>query len=83
LVLLNGKTFMKEKVKTNGSFVLPRFGAFVFAKSGSGKGLKIEDLDFTDEEMEMYVDLRAITNTSPTRWLKQCHLQRLRCFSGH
>jgi chloride channel 7 len=80
LVLLNGNTFIKEKVKTSGSFVLPRFGAFDFAKSGSGEGLKIEDLDFTDEEM---VDLHPITNTSPTRWLKQCHLQRLRCFSGH
>ncbi|EXB79401.1 Chloride channel protein CLC-c [Morus notabilis] len=30
-----------------------------FAKAGSGKGLKLE------EEMEMYVDLHPITNTSP------------------
>ncbi|KAM0835907.1 hypothetical protein ACQ4PT_062651 [Festuca glaucescens] len=65
LVLLNGKNFMKDKVKTSGSFVLRRFGAFDFAKPGSGKGLKIEDLDFTDDEMEMYVDLHPITNTSP------------------
>ncbi|KAK3142528.1 hypothetical protein QOZ80_4BG0347700 [Eleusine coracana subsp. coracana] len=65
LVLLSGKTFMKEKVKTSGSFVLHRFGAFDFAKAGSGKGLKIEDLDFTDEEMDMYVDLHPVTNTSP------------------
>lgn len=65
LVLLKGKGFMKEKVKTSGSFVLRRFGAFDFAKPGSGKGLKIEDLDFTDEEMDMYVDLHPITNTSP------------------
>ncbi|TVT98555.1 hypothetical protein EJB05_37709 [Eragrostis curvula] len=65
LVLLSGKTFMKEKVKTSGSFVLRRFGAFDFAKAGSGKGLKIEDLDFTDEELDMYVDLHPITNTSP------------------
>ena len=27
--------------------------------------MKIEDLDFTEEEMEMYVDLHPITNTSP------------------
>jgi chloride channel 7 len=65
LVLLNGKNFMKDKVKTSGSFVLRRFGAFDFAKAGSGKGMKVEDLDFTDEEMEMYVDLHPITNTSP------------------
>ncbi|XP_048557594.1 chloride channel protein CLC-c-like [Triticum urartu] len=65
LVLLSGRNFMKEKVKTSGSFVLRRFGAFDFAKPGSGKGMKIEDLDFTEEEMEMYVDLHPITNTSP------------------
>ncbi|KAG2659105.1 hypothetical protein PVAP13_1KG333000 [Panicum virgatum] len=65
LVLLNSKNFMKGQVKTSGSFVLRRFGAFDFAKPGSGKGLKIEDLDFTDEEMDMYVDLHPITNTSP------------------
>ncbi|KAJ1271138.1 hypothetical protein BS78_06G106000 [Paspalum vaginatum] len=65
LVLLKGKGFMKDKVKTSGSFVLRRFGAFDFAKPGSGKGLKIEDLDLTDEEMDMYVDLHPITNTSP------------------
>ncbi|CAO2042399.1 unnamed protein product [Urochloa humidicola] len=65
LVLLKGKGFIKDKMKTSGSFVLKRFGAFDFAKAGSGKGLKIEDLDFTDEEMDMYVDLHPITNTSP------------------
>nr|CAB3450062.1 unnamed protein product [Digitaria exilis] len=65
LVLLNSKNFMKGQVKTSGSFVLRRFGAFDFAKPGSGKGLKIQNLDFTDEEMDMYVDLHPITNTSP------------------
>ncbi|GJM85273.1 hypothetical protein PR202_ga01709 [Eleusine coracana subsp. coracana] len=53
LVLLQSKNFMKGQVKTSGSFVLRRFGAFDFAKPGSGKGLKIEDLDFTDEEMDI------------------------------
>ncbi|CAH2041903.1 unnamed protein product [Thlaspi arvense] len=33
--------------------------------SGSGKGLKLEDLDIKEEEMESYVDLHPITNTSP------------------
>ncbi|GJN21336.1 hypothetical protein PR202_gb08804 [Eleusine coracana subsp. coracana] len=53
LVLLQSKNFMKGQVKTSGSFVLRRFGAFDFAKPGSGKGLKIEDLDFADEEMDI------------------------------
>jgi chloride channel 7 len=65
LVLLKSKMFIKEPVKTSGSFVMNKFGAFDFAKAGSGKGLKIEELYFTDEEMEMYVDLHAIANTSP------------------
>ncbi|XP_075089851.1 chloride channel protein CLC-c-like [Nicotiana tabacum] len=64
LVLLNGKKFMKQRV-LSGSSILRRFHAFDFAKPGSGKGLKFEDLVITQEEMEMYVDLHPITNTSP------------------
>ncbi|KAF2320233.1 hypothetical protein GH714_026207 [Hevea brasiliensis] len=29
------------------------------------QGVKLEDLEFSEEEMEMYVDLHPITNTSP------------------
>ncbi|XP_073003584.1 chloride channel protein CLC-c-like [Typha latifolia] len=65
LILLKGKRFMKERVKAGAGEMLQRFGAFDFAKAGSGKGLKFEDLDILDEEMEMYVDLHPITNTSP------------------
>ncbi|XP_072969303.1 chloride channel protein CLC-c-like isoform X2 [Typha angustifolia] len=65
LILLKGKRFMKERVKAGAGEILQRFGAFDFAKAGSGKGLKFEDLDILDEEMEMYVDLHPITNTSP------------------
>ncbi|CAA0840036.1 Chloride channel protein CLC-c [Striga hermonthica] len=64
LVLLNRKKFTKNKV-LSGSELLRVFHAFDFAKAGSGKGLKIEDLDLSEEEMEMYVDLHPITNTSP------------------
>ncbi|GMH24457.1 hypothetical protein Nepgr_026300 [Nepenthes gracilis] len=64
LVLLKGKKFTKQRVVT-GSDILGRFKAFDFAKPGSGKGLKIEDLVIEEEEMEMYVDLHPITNTSP------------------
>ncbi|KAF6142204.1 hypothetical protein GIB67_037122 [Kingdonia uniflora] len=64
VVLLNGKQFTEERIAT-GSETLRRFGAYDFAKAGSGKGLKVEDLDITQEEMEMYVDLHPITNASP------------------
>ncbi|KAJ6844711.1 chloride channel protein CLC-c-like [Iris pallida] len=65
LVLLKGKIFAKERVPTGASEVLKRFGAYDFAKAGSGKGLRFEDLEILDDEMEMYVDLHPITNTSP------------------
>lgn len=64
LVLLRGKSFSKRRILTQ-SQILSRFHAFDFAKPGSGKGLKFEDLNISEEEMEMYVDLHPITNTSP------------------
>lgn len=64
LVLLKGKEFTKQRAMT-GSQILRKFNASDFAKAGSGKGIKLEDLEITDEEMEMYVDLHPITNTSP------------------
>uniref|UniRef100_A0A7N0TW02 Chloride channel protein n=1 Tax=Kalanchoe fedtschenkoi TaxID=63787 RepID=A0A7N0TW02_KALFE len=64
LVLLRGKKFTKNRV-TSGSQILKRFHAFDFAKAGLGKGVKLEDIEFDAEEMEMYVDLHPITNTSP------------------
>ncbi|KAL8116376.1 hypothetical protein AgCh_022759 [Apium graveolens] len=63
-VLLKGKRFTKQKV-LSGEDLLRRFHAHDFAKAGSGKGLKLEDLDIKQEEMDMYVDLHPITNTSP------------------
>ncbi|ERN14339.1 putative chloride channel-like protein CLC-g isoform X1 [Amborella trichopoda] len=36
-----------------------------FAKRGSGKGDQIEDIELSDEEMEMFVDLHPFANTSP------------------
>ncbi|CAA7400433.1 unnamed protein product [Spirodela intermedia] len=65
LVLLKGKKFTKERVATGVSQVSRNFGAFDFAKAGSGKGVKLEDLEIEEEDMEMYVDLHPITNTSP------------------
>ncbi|MQL83409.1 hypothetical protein Taro_015907 [Colocasia esculenta] len=65
LVLLKGKRFTQHRVATGASELCRRFGAFDFAKPGSGKGLKLEDLEINEEEMKMYVDLHPITNTSP------------------
>ncbi|KAI3509290.1 hypothetical protein L1887_24460 [Cichorium endivia] len=64
IVLLKGKMFTKQR-RLTGAEMLQRFHAFDFAKAGLGKGPKMEDLDITPEEMEMYVDLHPITNTSP------------------
>ncbi|CAM8941492.1 unnamed protein product [Rhodiola kirilowii] len=64
LVLLRGKKFTKNRV-TSGSQILKKFHAFDFAKAGLGRGVKLEDIEIDAEEMEMYVDLHPITNTSP------------------
>ncbi|KAF6142205.1 hypothetical protein GIB67_037123 [Kingdonia uniflora] len=64
LMLLNGKRFTVERIVTEEE-TLKTFGAFDFAKAGFGKGLKVEDLDISEVEMEMYLDLHPITNASP------------------
>lgn len=64
LVLLKGKKFTEQRFLV-GSDILRRFQAHDFAKAGSGKGIKLEDVELNEEEMEMYVDLHPITNTSP------------------
>ncbi|KAJ0734415.1 putative CBS domain, chloride channel, voltage gated, chloride channel, core [Helianthus annuus] len=64
IVLLKGKMFTKDR-RLNGTETLQRYHAFDFAKAGLGKGPKLEDLDVKPEEMDMYVDLHPITNTSP------------------
>ncbi|XP_015879694.2 chloride channel protein CLC-c [Ziziphus jujuba] len=67
LVLLKGKVFQRERIISGGEEIFRRFSAFDFAKAGSGKGIKLEDVEFDieEEEMEMYIDLHPITNTSP------------------
>ncbi|XP_022774814.1 chloride channel protein CLC-c-like [Durio zibethinus] len=64
LVLLKGKIFSRDRVLA-GDKVLHRFSEFDFAKAGSGKGIKLEDLDVQEEDMDIYVDLHHITNASP------------------
>nr|XP_043622715.1 chloride channel protein CLC-c-like [Erigeron canadensis] len=64
IVLLKGKMFTKDR-RLTGTEMLRRYHANDFAKAGLGKGPKLEDLDVKPEEMDMYVDLHPITNTSP------------------
>ncbi|CAN6458292.1 unnamed protein product [Victoria cruziana] len=64
LVLLKAKVFTKERMASRDQ-IFRKLEAFDLAKPGSGKGLKVEDLDISNEEMEMYVDLHPIANTSP------------------
>ncbi|XP_068652717.1 chloride channel protein CLC-c-like [Aristolochia californica] len=64
LVLLKGKLFSKDRACSERE-ILKKFGTFDFAKAGSGKGPKLEDLDIKEDEMEMYVDLHPILNASP------------------
>ncbi|XP_061364284.1 chloride channel protein CLC-c-like isoform X2 [Gastrolobium bilobum] len=64
LVLLKGKNFSRDRVFAAQS-IYQRLSALDFAKAGLGKGIKLEDLDIEEEEMDMYVDLHPITNASP------------------
>uniref|UniRef100_J3L6C8 Chloride channel protein n=1 Tax=Oryza brachyantha TaxID=4533 RepID=J3L6C8_ORYBR len=65
LVLLQAKAFTAHPVKTGAAEVFRKLAPFDFAKPGSGKGLAVDDLDITEEEMAMYVDLHPIANRSP------------------
>ncbi|XP_047310446.1 chloride channel protein CLC-c-like [Impatiens glandulifera] len=64
LVILKEKHFSKDMVFSGEDF-LGKFDAFDFAKAGSGKGIKLESIDISVEEMEMYIDLHPIINASP------------------
>lgn len=75
LVLLKGKKFTKHRILT-GPEIVRSFKAHEFAKPGSGKGLKLEDLDIKDDEMEMFVDLHPITNMSPYTVLETTSLAK-------
>uniref|UniRef100_A0A0D9V8H3 Chloride channel protein n=1 Tax=Leersia perrieri TaxID=77586 RepID=A0A0D9V8H3_9ORYZ len=64
-VLLRSKAFAVDRVKTGAAEVFRKLAPFDFAKPGSGKGITVDDIDLTEEEMEMYVDLHPIANRSP------------------
>ncbi|EEF31629.1 putative chloride channel-like protein CLC-g [Ricinus communis] len=62
--LLKNKVFSYTPVPiSNDAF--KQFSPGDFAKRGSGNGDKIEDVEITEEEMEMFLDLHPFTNASP------------------
>ena len=62
--LLKKKAFMSAPVPTSID-ALKLFSAGDFAETCSGNGVRIEELRFTEEEMEMFLDLHPFTNASP------------------
>lgn len=64
IVLLKKKAFFLTPVLA-GANVFDQFTSVDFAKGGSGRLDDIKDIEFTDEEMKMYVDLHPFTNASP------------------
>lgn len=66
ITLLKKKSFLSTPVPTgSGSEVFRQFSSGDFAKRGSGSDEKLEDLEFTDEELDMFIDLHPFTNASP------------------
>lgn len=64
LVLLKRKEFQLSQTVASAD-IRQKFSSGDFAKQGSGRGLKIEDIDLSAEEQEMYIDLHPFCNTSP------------------
>uniref|UniRef100_A0A7N0UZ63 Chloride channel protein n=1 Tax=Kalanchoe fedtschenkoi TaxID=63787 RepID=A0A7N0UZ63_KALFE len=65
ITLLKKKAFSPDHLPMDPTEVLSQFSAQDFAKRGSGYFDRIEDVELTEEEMDMYLDLRAFANTSP------------------
>ncbi|KAA8522971.1 hypothetical protein F0562_009394 [Nyssa sinensis] len=64
ITLLKKKAFLITPVRA-GIDAFKQFSADDFAKKGLGNGDNIEDIELTNEEMEMFIDLHPFTNTSP------------------
>lgn len=62
--LLKKKAFLSDPVPTDID-AFEQISAEDFMKRGSGHYNMIEDIDLTEEEMEMFLDLHPFTNASP------------------
>ncbi|CAM8969310.1 unnamed protein product [Rhodiola kirilowii] len=65
ITLLKKKAFMPEPTMLNNIVAFSQFSSEEFSKKGSGYHENIEDVELTEEEMDMYIDLHPFTNTSP------------------
>ena len=75
LVLLRKKDFIRSCTAStlNAS---KHFTHDEFAKRGSGKQDRIEDIELSSEELEMFVDLHPFTNKSPYTVLETMSLAK-------
>ncbi|GMI81193.1 chloride channel G [Hibiscus trionum] len=64
ITLLKKRSFSRTPVRI-GVEAFQHFSADEFAKKGLGNVDRIEDINLTDEEMEMFLDLHPFTNASP------------------
>ncbi|KAK8597884.1 hypothetical protein V6N13_095279 [Hibiscus sabdariffa] len=65
IALLKKKAFLSTPMRLGVDDAFRHFSADDFAKRGLGNVDKIEDIELTDEEMEMFLDLHPFTNASP------------------
>ncbi|GMI97651.1 chloride channel G [Hibiscus trionum] len=65
IALLKKKSFLSTPIRLGVDDAFRHFSADDFAKRGLGNVDKIEDIELTDEEMEMFLDLHPFTNASP------------------
>ncbi|ONM13043.1 Putative chloride channel-like protein CLC-g [Zea mays] len=75
LVLLRKKDFIRSCTASTLN-ALNHFSHAEFAKRGSGKHDRIEDIELCPEELEMFVDLHPFTNTSPYTVLETMSLAK-------
>ncbi|KAK2986216.1 hypothetical protein RJ640_010050, partial [Escallonia rubra] len=64
IVLLKKKAFLLDPVRTDID-AFKQFSAEDFGKKGLGRGDRIKDIELTEEEMEMFIDLHPFSNASP------------------
>lgn len=65
LVLLKKKQFSDNRYSQAQKEQSSLVTSAEFAKPGSGKGLTIDDIEFTVAEEEMFLDIHEVANTSP------------------
>lgn len=75
LTLLKKRVFLSTPVAFD-SKTLTQFKADEFAKKGSGRGDRIEDVELSEEELNMYLDLHPFSNASPYTVLETMSLAK-------